>query len=81
MTEKEGTGNYIAKGKNPQEKDESIRHKDEKGLEGKENREGRKEKTNFVTVFHLLAHFNSGSLAGSPWLCYLGLGLMAAGGY
>lgn len=74
-------GNYIAKGKNPREKDESISQKDEKGVEGEENREGKKEKTNFETVFHLLAHVNSGSLAASPWLCYLGLGLMAAGGY
>lgn len=41
----------------------------------------RKKKNNFETVFNLLAHVNSGSLAGSPWLCYLGLGLMAAGGY
>lgn len=47
MTEREGMGNYIAKGKNPREKDESISQKDEKGVEGEENREGKKEKTNF----------------------------------
>lgn len=44
VTEKEGTGNYTAKGKNPWEKDASIRQNDEKGVEGKENRDGRKEK-------------------------------------
>lgn len=45
--EREGMGNYIAKGKNPREKDESISQKDEKGVEGEENREEKKEKTNF----------------------------------